>query len=67
MRIETALAKGSLDRVSRRDPEKIYHMMTTTGAGRARPGVRLDAVFHGRRRAGVQRHQRRLRPSSSRP
>lgn len=29
MRLETALAKGALDRVSRRDPEKIYHKMTT--------------------------------------
>ena len=28
MRIETALAKGSLDNVSRRDPEKQYHKMT---------------------------------------
>ena len=28
MRLETALAKGSLDRVSRRDPEKVYHTMT---------------------------------------
>ena len=27
MNIETALAKGSLDLVSRRDPEKIYHKM----------------------------------------
>jgi endothelin-converting enzyme/putative endopeptidase len=27
MEIETALAKASLDRVSRRDPEKIYHKM----------------------------------------
>jgi putative endopeptidase len=26
--IETALAKGSLDRVSRRDPEKVYHKMS---------------------------------------
>ncbi|MBZ5635543.1 MAG: M13 family metallopeptidase [Acidobacteriia bacterium] len=26
--IETELAKGSLDRVSRRDPEKVYHQMT---------------------------------------
>jgi endothelin-converting enzyme/putative endopeptidase len=25
MRLETALAKGSLDQVSRRDPEKVYH------------------------------------------
>ncbi len=29
MRIETALAKGSLTRVERRDPNKIYHKMTT--------------------------------------
>jgi putative endopeptidase len=28
MRIETALAQGSLDNVSRRDPEKQYHKMT---------------------------------------
>jgi endothelin-converting enzyme/putative endopeptidase len=28
MRLETELAKGSLDRVSRRDPEKIYHRMS---------------------------------------
>jgi putative endopeptidase len=28
MKIETALAKGSLDNVSRRDPEKVYHPMT---------------------------------------
>ncbi|MEP6535240.1 MAG: M13 family metallopeptidase [Bryobacteraceae bacterium] len=29
MRIETALAKGSMDIVSRRDPEKLYHRMST--------------------------------------
>jgi putative endopeptidase len=28
MRIETALAKGSMDRVERRDPEKIYHKLS---------------------------------------
>jgi len=28
MRIETALAKGSLTRVERRDPQKLYHKMT---------------------------------------
>ena len=27
MKVETALAKGSLDLVSRRDPEKVYHKM----------------------------------------
>jgi len=29
MKMETALAQGSLDVVSRRDPEKVYHKMTT--------------------------------------
>jgi putative endopeptidase len=28
MELETALAKGALDRVSRRDPNKVYHKMT---------------------------------------
>src|SRR6266699_4185110 len=28
MDIETALAKGSMDRVERRDPEKIYHKLS---------------------------------------
>ena len=28
LRMETALAKGSLDRVSRRDPNKVYHKMS---------------------------------------
>ena len=28
MALETELAKGSLDRVSRRDPEKVYHKLT---------------------------------------
>ncbi len=28
MEIETALAKGSLDNVSRRDPNKVYHLLT---------------------------------------
>ena len=34
VRIETDLAKGSLDLVSRRDPEKVYHLLTRRGAGR---------------------------------
>jgi predicted metalloendopeptidase len=28
MRIETALAQGAMDRVERRDPEKVYHKLT---------------------------------------
>jgi len=30
MDIETGLAKGALDRISRRDPNKVYHKMTPT-------------------------------------
>src|SRR4029077_5135950 len=30
MRIETALAKASLDNVSRRDPNKVYHKMNVS-------------------------------------
>ena len=29
MKIETELAKASMDRVERRDPTKVYHKMTT--------------------------------------
>jgi putative endopeptidase len=29
MQVETALAKASLDRIERRDPNKVYHKMTT--------------------------------------
>ena len=32
MKLETELAKASLDRVSRRDPAKLYHMMTMARA-----------------------------------
>ena len=33
MKIETALAEASLDRVARRDPDKTYHKMTRGRAG----------------------------------
>ena len=39
MALETELAKASLDRVSRRDPAKLYHKMTVTELGCA--GVRF--------------------------
>ena len=39
MDIETALAKGSMDRVERREPEKIYHKMLSAGLAGA------DALF----------------------
>jgi len=42
MKIETALAQGSLDNVSRRDPEKVYHKMST------REMEALSPLFHWR-------------------
>ena len=45
MKMETDLAKGSLDNVSRRDPEKIYHMMTKAELERAAPAFRWSQYF----------------------
>ena len=42
MQIETALAKASLDRVSRRDPEKIYHKMSREELEKLEPGLPLE-------------------------
>ena len=42
MQFETALAKGSLDLVSRRDPEKVYHKIGKPEAGGAQPGLPLE-------------------------
>jgi len=38
MKLETALAKGSLDNVSRRDPEKVYHKMNLKEVEALLPG-----------------------------
>jgi putative endopeptidase len=43
MKIETALAKGSMDRVERRDPEKIYHKLTTDDWQALTPTFELPA------------------------
>ena len=43
--IETQLARGSLDRVSRRDPEKVYHMMTVAELSKLAPGFAWDKFF----------------------
>jgi endothelin-converting enzyme/putative endopeptidase len=54
MDMETALAKGSLDRVARRDPEKLYHKMPVKDL------VALDAGFDWARffrAAGAPRFQ----------
>jgi putative endopeptidase len=45
MKIETDLAKGSLDNVSRRDPEKIYHKMTKAELERLAPAFRWSQYF----------------------
>ncbi len=45
MKIETALAKGSLDKVSRRDPEKVYHKMTKRNWQALSPAFRWNQYF----------------------
>lgn len=45
MRIETALAKGALDAVSRRDPAKIYHKMTLPEVQALTPGFDWARYF----------------------
>ena len=45
MRIETELAKGSLDNVSRRDPEKIYHPMKRPDVTMLAPSFAWEQYF----------------------
>jgi putative endopeptidase len=45
MRIETALAKGSLTRVERRDPRKLYHKMTTRQLSALNPSFQWKIYF----------------------
>ncbi len=45
MTIETALAQGSLDRVSLRDPEKTYHKMTVAELTALGPGFEWAKFF----------------------
>ena len=47
MDIETALAKGALDRVSRRDPAKIYHRMTPKELAALAPSFAWPRYFTG--------------------
>jgi endothelin-converting enzyme/putative endopeptidase len=47
MRIETALAKGALDVVSRRDPNKIYHKMTAAELQALTPQFQWTRYFAG--------------------
>jgi len=45
MRIETALARGSMPVVERRDPYKVYHRIDRRGLGREAPGFPWNAYF----------------------
>lgn len=47
MAIETALAQGSLDRVTRRDPEKIYHKMKLSELAALTPNFDWRAFLTG--------------------
>ncbi|MBZ5719680.1 MAG: M13 family metallopeptidase [Acidobacteriia bacterium] len=45
MRIETALANGSLTRVERRDPQQLYHRMTDDQLASLSPAFRWNGYF----------------------
>jgi putative endopeptidase len=45
MDIETALAKGALDQTSRRDPQKIYHKMTSQELAALSPAFNWNVYF----------------------
>jgi len=47
MRVETALAKGALDAVARRDPSAIYHKMTPAEMQKLTPAFDWAAYFKG--------------------
>ena len=47
MDIETALAKGALDRVSRRDPNKVYHKMSAKELAALSPDFSWDVYLEG--------------------
>ncbi|HEV3331585.1 MAG TPA: M13 family metallopeptidase [Bryobacteraceae bacterium] len=45
LKIETEMAKGSLDRTSQRDPEKIYHRMSRQDLAKLSPSFRWNQYF----------------------
>jgi len=47
MAIETALAKGALDAVSQRDPQKIYHLMSGQAFAALVPSFSMPAYLKG--------------------
>jgi putative endopeptidase len=54
MRIETALANGSLTQVERRDPKLLYHKMTRKEVEALTPSFRWKAYFSGTGQSGVR-------------
>jgi endothelin-converting enzyme/putative endopeptidase len=54
MRMETELAKGSLDNVSRRDPEKVYHPMKKADVAALAPSFQWAQYFAGTRAPDFQ-------------
>jgi putative endopeptidase len=54
MRIETALANGSLTQVERRDPNLLYHKMTRKELEALSPSFRWKAYFSGTGQPGVK-------------
>src|SRR5580698_2886859 len=54
MKIETALAKGSLDSVSRRDPAAVYHRLTVKELISLSPGFDWESFFVGVGAPGIQ-------------
>ena len=54
MKIETALAKASMDRVERRDPTKVYHKMTTAQLQELSPAFVWKGYFDDHRQPHVQ-------------
>ena len=53
--LETRLAKGSLDRVALRDPEKSYHIVSLDEAAQTTPHFSWSAFFHNAARDDVLR------------
>jgi endothelin-converting enzyme/putative endopeptidase len=47
LKIETALAQGSLDRVARRDPNRTYHKMSVKDLQALAPGIDWPKYFSG--------------------
>jgi putative endopeptidase len=54
MKIETALAKGSLDSVARRDPAAVYHRLTVKELISLSPGFDWEGFFSGVNSPGIQ-------------